>query len=43
MAALGMLPVDMSMSGGGERLTELVFAALEIDRALPVPNLARAA
>ncbi|MBA4009941.1 MAG: potassium transporter KefB [Erythrobacter sp.] len=43
MAALGMLPVDMSMSGGGERLTELVFTALEIDRALPVPNLARAA
>ncbi|MBA4766719.1 MAG: cation:proton antiporter [Porphyrobacter sp.] len=43
MAALGMLPVDMSMSGGGERLTELVFTALEIDRALPVPNLAHAA
>lgn len=40
MAALGMLPVDMSMSGGGERLIELVFAALEIERALPVPGLA---
>jgi len=40
MAALGMLPVDMSMSGGGERLTELVFAALGVERALPVPNLA---
>ena len=41
MAALGMLPVDMSMSGRGERLTELVFAALGIERALPVPGLAR--
>lgn len=37
---LGMLPVDMSMSGGTERLTELVFAALGRERALPVPNLA---
>jgi CPA2 family monovalent cation:H+ antiporter-2 len=41
MAALGMLPVDMSLSGGGERLVELVFAALGIARALPVPGLAR--
>ena len=41
MAALGMLPVDMSMSGGGERLTELVFAALGIARELSVPALAR--
>jgi len=41
MAALGMLPVDMSMSGGGERLIELVFTALDIDRNLPVPGLAR--
>lgn len=40
MAALGMLPVDMSMSGGGERLTELVFAALGITRVLPVRSLA---
>ena len=41
MAELGLLPVDMSMSGGGERLTELVFTALGVDRALPVPGLAR--
>ena len=41
MAALGMLPVDMSLSGGTERLTELVFAALGEERALPVPGLAR--
>jgi CPA2 family monovalent cation:H+ antiporter-2 len=40
MAALGMLPVDMSMSGGAERLTELVFTALGVERALPVPGLA---
>lgn len=39
-SALGMLPVDMSMSGGAERLTELVFTALGRERALPVPNLA---
>lgn len=37
---LGMLPVDMSMSGGHERLTDLVFAALGRARALPVPGLA---
>ncbi|HSF11605.1 MAG TPA: NAD-binding protein, partial [Erythrobacter sp.] len=37
---LGMLPVDMSMSGGAERLTDLVFAALGRERALPVPGLA---
>jgi CPA2 family monovalent cation:H+ antiporter-2 len=39
-SALGMLPVDMSMSGGTERLTELVFAALGRERALPMPSLA---
>lgn len=41
MSALGMVPVDMSMSGGTERLTDLVFAALGIERELPVPSLAR--
>ncbi len=40
IAALGMVPVDMSLSGGNERLIELVFAALGEERALPVPNLA---
>jgi CPA2 family monovalent cation:H+ antiporter-2 len=40
MAALGMVPVDMSQSGGSERLIELVFAALDEERALPVPGLA---
>lgn len=40
-AALGLTPVDMSLSGGGERLIELVFAALDRERALPVPSLAR--
>lgn len=40
-SALGMLPVDMSLSGGAERLTDLVFAAMGRERALPVPNLAR--
>ncbi len=39
-SALGMVPVDMSMSGGTERLTDLVFAALGRTRALPVPGLA---
>lgn len=39
--ALGLTPVDMSLSGGGERLIELVFAALDRERALPVPGLAR--
>ena len=39
-SVLGMLPVDMSMSGGAERLTELVFAALGRERAVPVPGLA---
>lgn len=42
MAALGLVPVDMSMDGGAERLTELVFAALGVTRALPLPPLARA-
>ena len=32
-----MVPVDMSASGGAERLTELVFTALGHDRAMPVP------
>ena len=41
MAELGMIPVDMSTSGGAERLTELVFAALGHDRAMPVPGLAK--
>jgi Kef-type K+ transport system membrane component KefB len=41
MALLGMLPVDMSLSGAGERLTDLVFAAMGRERALPVPGLAR--
>lgn len=40
-SALGMLPVDMSLSGGAERLIDLVFAALGRERALPGPNLAR--
>jgi CPA2 family monovalent cation:H+ antiporter-2 len=40
MAALGLVPVDMSTSGGAERLIELVFTALGIERELPVPNLA---
>ena len=39
-SALGLLPVDMSMSGGAERVMELVFAALERERALPLPGLA---
>jgi hypothetical protein len=41
MALLGMLPVDMNLSGAGERLTDLVFAAMGRERALPVPGLAR--
>lgn len=41
MAALGMVPVDMSLSGGSERLIELVFTALGIERAIPVPGLAQ--
>jgi len=41
MAALGMVPVDMSLSGGSERLIELVFTAIGIERALPVPGLAQ--
>jgi Kef-type K+ transport system membrane component KefB len=39
-SALGTLPVDMSMSGGAERLIDLVFTALGQERALPVPGLA---
>ena len=41
MAALGLVPVDMSLSGGPERLIELTFAALGRERALPVPGLAK--
>lgn len=41
MAALGLVPVDMSSGGGTERLIDLVFTALEIERSLPVPSLAR--
>lgn len=41
MAALGMVAVDMSLSGGSERLIGLVFAALGIERAFPVPGLAQ--
>ena len=41
MAELGMLPGDMSQSGGAERLIELVFAALDRTRTLPVPGFAR--
>ncbi|MEM7688511.1 MAG: cation:proton antiporter [Pseudomonadota bacterium] len=37
---LGMIPVDMSASGGAERIIEAVFAALETERKLPVPSLA---
>lgn len=39
-SALGMVPVDMSMSGGAERLTDLVFTALGLERRLPTPSLA---
>lgn len=41
LAMLGMTPVDMNLSGGTERLIELVFTALGAERALPVPGLAR--
>ena len=41
LAILGMTPVDMSLSGGTERLIELVFTSLGAARALPVPGLAR--
>ena len=40
ISALGMVPVDMSLSGGSERLIELVFAALGRERELPVAGLA---
>ena len=40
ISALGMVPVDMSLSGGTERLIELVFAALGCERAVPVAGLA---
>ncbi|MEL6737411.1 MAG: cation:proton antiporter [Pseudomonadota bacterium] len=38
--ALGMVPVDMSASGGTERIIEAVFASLGKERRLPVPSLA---
>ncbi|MEO1047692.1 MAG: cation:proton antiporter [Pseudomonadota bacterium] len=38
--ALGMIPIDMSASGGAERIIEAVFAALGKERNLPVPSLA---
>ena len=41
MDALGLVPVDMSQSGGREKLIDLVFAALGHERALPVPGLAQ--
>ncbi len=41
MADLGLVPVDMSQSGGTARLIELVFAALGMEREMPVPGLAR--
>ena len=41
MAALGMVAVDMGQSGGAERLIDLTFAALDRERALPVPGLAK--
>ncbi len=41
MGALGLVPVDMSLSGGAERMVELVFSALGAERELPVPLLAR--
>lgn len=43
MAALGLVPVDMSRDGGADCLTEKVFTALGATRQLPVPGLARAA
>ncbi|WP_379922916.1 cation:proton antiporter [Erythrobacter sp. R86502] len=42
MAQLGLLPVDMSLSGGSARMIELVFTALGKDRTLPLPGLAHA-
>ena len=38
--ALGMVPVDMSVSGGTERIIEAVFAALGKERRLKVSNFA---
>ncbi|MDJ0979579.1 MAG: cation:proton antiporter [Erythrobacter sp.] len=40
--ALGMIPIDISASGGTERIIEAVFAALDTERRLPVRNLANA-
>jgi CPA2 family monovalent cation:H+ antiporter-2 len=38
--ALGMVPVDISVEGGHERLADVVFAALERVRRLPLPGWA---
>ena len=38
--ALGMVPIDMSASGGTERIIEAVFAALGKERRLKVSNFA---
>jgi len=40
MGALGLVPVDLAMSGGAERLIELVFTAIGVERELPMPSLA---
>ncbi|MCX9146946.1 cation:proton antiporter [Erythrobacter sp. WG] len=40
MGALGLVPVDLATSGGAERLIELVFTAIGVERELPMPNLA---
>ncbi|MGB3469690.1 MAG: cation:proton antiporter [Erythrobacter sp.] len=37
---MGMIPVDMSTSGGTERIVDAVFAALGKERRLPVASLA---
>ena len=37
--ALGMIPVDMSASGGIERIIEAVFVALGLERRLPAQTL----
>ncbi|MEO0462442.1 MAG: cation:proton antiporter [Pseudomonadota bacterium] len=37
---LGMIPVDISLSGGTERIIDAVFAQLDRERLLPTPSLA---
>ncbi len=39
-SALGLTPVDMSTTGGPERLADLVFAALDHERRIPAGSLA---